>query len=152
MLPNISRYLGFFSHVCLQQFSVTCICNNDLLDFNRTVAESCCFTGFNCALSSKSMFFELLVLIPLVLYLIHSGWAEVSLNFVSRIRFKCSFLWRSEYQCMVHGFDSITITQFPAMMLLTRCISFFFWLLVHHFCLICVYYLVDYHSAPLSHN
>ena len=35
--------------------------------------------------------FELPVLIPLVLYLILSVSAEVSLNFISHIRFKCSF-------------------------------------------------------------
>ena len=40
---------------------------------------------------SKSMFFELPVLIPLVLYLIRSVSAEVSLNCISRIRFRCSF-------------------------------------------------------------
>ena len=37
------------------------------------------------------MFFEILILIPLVLYLIHSVSAEVYLNYISRIRYKCSF-------------------------------------------------------------
>ena len=59
--------------------------------------------------------FELPVLIPLVLYLIRSVPAEVSLKFISRIRFKCSFFWAWENQYMVHSFDSISITQFPAM-------------------------------------
>ena len=39
---------------------------------------------------SKSMFFELPVLIPLVLYLIRSVSAEDYLNCISRIRFRCS--------------------------------------------------------------
>ena len=69
---------------------VSCICNNDLLDINRSVVESYCSTGFSCAVLtlSKSIFFELLVLIPLVLHLIRSVSAEVSLNCISRIRFK----------------------------------------------------------------
>ena len=37
------------------------------------------------------------------------------LNCVSHIRFKCSFFWPWENQFMVHGFDSISITQFPTM-------------------------------------
>ena len=104
----------FVSHVCLQKFSVSCICNNDLLDFNRRVAESRCSTGFSCAFYWP-LFFELAVLIPLVFYLIRSVSAEVSLNCISRIRFKCSFFWPWENQYKVHGFDSISITQFPAM-------------------------------------
>ena len=64
---------------------------------------------------SKSMFFELAVLIPLLLYLIRSVSAEVSLNCISCIRFRCSFFWPWENQYMVHGFDSISIAQFPAM-------------------------------------
>ena len=103
----------FVSHVCLQQFSVSRICNNGLLDFNRSVAESCCSTGFSCAFSwllSKSMFFELPVLIPLELYLIRSVSAEVCLNCISRVQFKCSFFWPWENQYMFHGFDSISIT------------------------------------------
>ena len=69
---------------------VSCICSNDLLDINRSVVESYCSTGFSCAVLtlSKSIFFELLVLIPLVLHLIRSVSAEVSLNSISRIRFK----------------------------------------------------------------
>ena len=39
---------------------------------------------------------------------------EVSLNCISRIRFKCSFFWPWENQYTVHGFDSISITQFSA--------------------------------------
>ena len=106
--------LDIFSHVCLQKFSVSCICNNDLLDFNRRVAESRCSTGFSCAFYWP-LFFELPVLIPLVFCLIRSVSAEVSLNCISRIRFKCSFFWPWENQYKVHGFDSISITQFPAM-------------------------------------
>ena len=63
---------------------------------------------------------------------------------------------------MVYGFYFISITQFPAMIcsvsakgslivLLTRFKSFFFWLWVNHFCLICVHLLLVYHSAQLSH-
>ena len=64
---------------------------------------------------SKSVFFELPVLVPFVLYLIRLLSAGVSLNCVSRIQYKCSFFWPWENQYMVHGFDSISITQFPAM-------------------------------------
>ena len=60
------------------------------------------------------MFFELPVLIPLVLYLICSVSAEISLNFISRIWFKSLFS-QPENQYMIHMFDSIGITQFPAM-------------------------------------
>ena len=59
--------------------------------------------------------FRILVLIPLVLYLICSVSAEVFLNCISRIRFRCSFFWPRENQYMVHCFDSISIAQFPAM-------------------------------------
>ena len=41
--------------------------------------------------------------------------SKVSMNSISCIRFKCSFFWPWENQYMVHGFDSISITQFPAM-------------------------------------
>ena len=49
---HIAQYLeisDFVSHVCLQYFSVSCVCNNDLLDFDKSVAESCCCTGVSCA-------------------------------------------------------------------------------------------------------
>ena len=64
---------------------------------------------------SKSMFFELPGLVPLVLYLIRSVSAEVSLDYISGIRFRCSFFWLWEYQYIVHGFDSDSIAQFPGM-------------------------------------
>ena len=54
-------------------------------------------------------------MIPLVLYLIHSAEAEVEVYLIciSRILFSCSFFWPWENQYMVHGFDSISIAQFP---------------------------------------
>ena len=52
---------------------------------------------------------------------------------------------------MVHGFDSISTVQFPAIVLLTRFRYFFFWLLVNHFCLICVHLMLVYHAVQLSH-
>ena len=95
--------LDIFSHVCLQKFSVSCICNNDLLDFNRSVAESCCSTGFSCAFSwlwTNQCFLELPVLIPLVLYLIHSlqvshTWSDFSRLLrvmISEARILCHFI------------------------------------------------------------
>ena len=54
-------------------------------------------------------------LIPLLFDLIHSVSAEVSLNCICRVWFKCFFFWPWENQYMVHGFDFISITQFPAM-------------------------------------
>ena len=87
---HIAQYFeisDFASHVCLQKFSVSCICNNDLLDFNRSVAESCFSISAVPFFSTSAV----PVLILLVLYLIHSVSAEVSLNCISRIRFKYSF-------------------------------------------------------------
>ena len=108
-------------------------------------------------------FFELPVLIPLVLYLIRSLSAEVSLNCISRIRFRWSFFWPWASQYMVHGFNSISIAQSPAMIcsvsaegslnvLLTRFRCFFFWLWANHFCLICGHLVLVYHLVQLSHT
>ena len=36
-------------------------------------------------------------------------------GFVYHVALKCSFFWHWENQYMVHGFDSISIAQFPAM-------------------------------------
>ena len=58
--------------------------------------------------------FELPVLISLLLYLIRSVSAEVSLSCISRILCECLFFWPWENQYMVHDFDFINITQFPA--------------------------------------
>ena len=43
------------------------------------------------------------------------GLLSVTLSCIPRIQFRCSFFWRLENQYMVHGFDSISIAQFPAM-------------------------------------
>ena len=56
---HIAQYFerpDFAFHVCLQQFSISCIRNNDLLEFNRSVAESCCSTGFRCAFEQINVF------------------------------------------------------------------------------------------------
>ena len=58
--------------------------------------------------------FELPVLISLLLYLIRSVSAEVSLSCISRILCECLFFWPWQNQYMVHDFDSLSITQFPA--------------------------------------
>ena len=51
-----------------------------------------------------------------VIIVFHSlSVSRSSLNYISRIRFRCSFFWPWENQYMVHGFDSISIAQFPAM-------------------------------------
>ena len=47
----ITQYFEMPDDVCLQQFSVSCICNNDLMDFNRGVSEPCCSTGFSYVFS-----------------------------------------------------------------------------------------------------
>ena len=91
---------------------------NDLPDFKRSVAKSCYSTGFSCALSwlwANQCFFNFSFFIPLVLFLIRSVSAEVSLNCISRIQFKCSLYWPWQNKYMSHGFDSISITHFPAM-------------------------------------
>ena len=118
-----------------------------------------------CFLStlSKSIFSELLVLIPLVLYLIRSVPPEISLNWISRIRFRCSFFRPWENQYMVHGFNSISIVQFSAMIcsvsvesslivLFTRLRCFSFWFWVNYFCLFCVHLMLVYRSVQLSHT
>ena len=112
---------------------------------------------------SKLIIFELLVLIPVVLYLIRSVSAEASMNCISRIRFRCSFCWRWENHYIVHGFDSISTAQFPGIICSVsaegslNCIAhsircFLFWLWVNHFCLFCVYLMLVYHSVQLSHT
>ena len=117
-MPNISRCLILFLMLACNNFLFCAFVTMFLLDFNSSVAESCYSTGFWRAFSwlwANQCFFELPILILLVLYLIRSVSAEVSLNCISRIWFKCSFFWPWENQYMVHGFDSISITQFPAM-------------------------------------
>ena len=64
---------------------------------------------------SKLILFELPVLIPLVFYLIHSVSVEGALNWISRIRFRCTFIWPWVNHYMVYGFDFSSIGHFPAM-------------------------------------
>ena len=104
---HIAQYFeisDFASHVCLQKFSVSCICNNDLLDFNRSVAESCFSISAVPFFSTSAV----PVLILLVLYLIHSVSAEVSLNCISRIRFKFSL--HSSF--IIIDFDKVADMQY----------------------------------------
>ena len=110
--------LIIFSHVCLQYFPfraiVTVICWISLEVLLNPLLlpwiQLCILMTL-----SKLMFSELPVLILLVLYLICSVLGEGSLSCIPRIRFKCSFFWPWVNQYMVHGFDSISIGQFPAM-------------------------------------
>ena len=44
--------LDSVSHTCLQYLFVLHIYNNDLLNVNRSGAESCCSLGFSCTLFS----------------------------------------------------------------------------------------------------
>ena len=115
MICNRNKQVSMPSHEDgLSYCSVLRICNNGR-------QQKCCWIlllhwiqlCLPLALS-KSIFFELLVLIHLVLYLIHLVSAEVSLNCISRIRFRCSFFWPWENQYMVHGFNSTSNAQFPA--------------------------------------
>ena len=89
--------------------------------------------------------------------------AEVFLNCISRIRFRCSFLWHWENQYMVHDFDSIGIAQFPLVICSVsaegslNCVAhsircFFFWLWVNYFCLFWVHLMLVYNSVQLSHT
>ena len=93
-LSKLSQSIAFFmsdfvSHAFLSCASVTMIYRTSTEVLLNLVAP------LNSAVPSfdfeQSMFFELLVLIPLVLYLIRSVSAEVSLNCISCIRFRCSF-------------------------------------------------------------
>ena len=117
LLKTLSRLPQSIAFLCLILFLVFA-CNN--FPFRAFVTMTYwtsteVLLNLVAPLDCKSMFFELLVLIPLVLYLIRSMLAEVSENCISRIRLKCSFFWPWENQYMVHGFDSISIAQFPAM-------------------------------------
>ena len=115
---NCNTHIAQYSR-CLILFLVF-ICNNfpfrALLDFRIIGLQVLLNLVAPLDSSVPSLDFEqinvfgLPVLIPLVLYLIRSVLAEVYLNCISRIRFKCSFFWPWEN---VHGFDSISITQFP---------------------------------------
>ena len=93
ILPNISRSLILFLMFACNNFPFRAF----VTMIYRTSTEVLLILLLHwiqlCPLLtlSKSMFFELPVLIPLVLYLIRSVSAEVSLNCISRIRFKCSF-------------------------------------------------------------
>ena len=99
----------FVSLVCLQWFPVWRICNNDLTKVNRSVAESCCSTGFSCVFSwlwANQRFFKLQVLIPLICYLISSVSGEISLNYISRTRLLLN-LRKSIYMSAYIFFSSI---------------------------------------------
>ena len=116
-MPNISRYLILFLMFACNIFPfrafVTMIYwTSTKVLLNLVAALESAVPSFDF---EQVNVFELLVLIPLVLYLIRSLSAEVSLNCIYRIRFKCSLLWPWENQYMVHGFDSVSITQFPTM-------------------------------------
>ena len=117
ILPNISRWLIFF---------LMFVCNNFLFRAFVTMIywiSTEVLLNLVAPLDSavSSLDFEQInvfwtsSLILLVLYLIRSVSAEVSLNCISVIRFKCSFFWPWENQYMAYGFDSISITQFPTM-------------------------------------
>ena len=70
--------------------SVSHICSYDLLNINRSVAESCCSCGFSCAFS----YFEQIKCFwssAFDFVSVSSVSAEASLNCISRIQFSCSF-------------------------------------------------------------
>ena len=54
-LSRLPQSVAFYAWCCfthlLAIFSFLYICNNDLLNVNRRVAESCCSHGFSCAFS-----------------------------------------------------------------------------------------------------
>ena len=113
--------------------------------------------------SSKSMFFELPVLLPLILYFIHSKSAEISLNCISRVRFSSSFfclerinIWfMASIPLVLHSFP-LWFAQFqqkaPYIVLPARFRCLFFWFWVNRFCLFCVHLMLVHHSVPLSHT
>ena len=108
----------FVSHICLQWFSVLCICNSDLLDFNKNAAEPCCSIEFSCAFSwlwANQSFLNFQFWFCYYCTLFVQCQVEVFLHCVYHIRFKCCFFWPWENRYIVHGFDSISITQFSAM-------------------------------------
>ena len=93
---------------------------------------------------SKLTFFQLPILLPLVFYLIHAVSIEGSLNCISRIQFRWSFVWPWVNQYMVCGFDLLTLDNFLLcfvrfqqktflILLLTRFRCSFFWLWVNQF-------------------
>ena len=54
-LSRLPQSVTFYAWFCFTRllaiFFVSCICNNDLLNVNRSIAESCCSLGFSCAFS-----------------------------------------------------------------------------------------------------
>ena len=147
-------------------FSASCICNNDLLDFNRSVAESCCSTAFSCAfswlwvnqcfLNFRFWFCQYCIWFaqcqqksPWIVFLAFdlsvpsSDLERINIWFMALIPLALySFpIWLAQFQ-----------QKAPYIVLLTRCRSLFFWPWVNHFCLICLHLLLVYHSAQLSHT
>ena len=129
----------FVSHACLQYF----LFRTFVAMIYWTSTVKCCWVLLLpwiqlCFLLtlSKVMFFERLVLIPLVLYLICSVSAEGSLNCISCIRFRCSFFWTWVNQNMVYGFDSISTGQFSGMVCSIsaegslNCVAHFIWMVL----------------------
>ena len=117
ILPNISRCLILFLMFTCNNFPfralVTMIYSTSTKVLLNLVASLDCvlpsvdFEQINvfrtCGFDSVSIVFASLSV------------GEISLNCISHIWFKCFFFWPWENQYMVHGFDSISITQFPVM-------------------------------------
>ena len=116
-MPNISRYLILFLMFACNNFPFCAFVT--MIYWTSTEVLLNLVAPLDSALLlltlSKSMFFELPVLILLVLYLIRSVSPAVSLNCIFGIPFRYSFFWPWENLYIFHGFGSISITQFPAM-------------------------------------
>ena len=112
------------SHVCLLLCSVSRICNNDLLNVNRSDAES--FAPLDSAVPSLD--FEQINVFwtsgfdSISLYLIHSLSAEGSLNCISRIRFRfpssdldwiniCFMAFWFHYHCTVFRYELLNFSR-----------------------------------------
>ena len=97
----------FISHVFLKYFSfhtlliMICWKSTEVLLNLAALLDS----PVSSLALSKSMLFELPVLISLVFFLNYSVSTERSLNCISHMRFRCSFFGSWVNQYMVHDFD-----------------------------------------------
>ena len=104
---------------------------------------------------SKSIFFEIPVLIPLVLYLIRSVSAEVSpeLDFSSDLeRINIWFMALIPLALPNYQYDLLSFSRKLPKLCCSVNLDIFFWLWVNHFCLFCVHLMLIYHSVQRSHT
>ena len=99
---------------------------------------------------SKSMFFELLVLFVFVLYLVGSVSAEVSFNCIFRILFMCPFFYFEKINIRFVALIPLALHSFPPWFVQFQQMAP--WIVLLTCCLVCVHFVLHYHSVQLSHT